>query len=46
MFPLSPQSYQIAHLKSPRFTLHRKSFLKVLQRQTKDENKTSKVGVL
>ena len=46
LLSLSPQSYQIALLKSARFILHRKSFLKDLLRQTKVENKTSSVWLL
>ena len=42
-FPLSPQSYYIALLKWEVFALHRKSFLKDLLRQGKDENKTGEV---
>ena len=43
MFPLSPQSYQIARFKSARSTLHRKFFLKDLLKQTNHENKIGKV---
>ena len=39
MFPLSPQSYQIAPFKSARFAIHRKFFLNHLLRQTNHENK-------
>ena len=46
MFPMSPQSYQIALTKSARFTLHRKFFLEDLLRETNDENKTDKVWLL
>ena len=40
---MSPQSHYIVLLKSARFTLQRKPFLKDLLRQTKDENKTGNV---
>ena len=46
MFPLSPQSYEIAHLKSARFALLRKCFLSDLLRQTNDEKKTGRVWLL
>ena len=40
MFPLNiPQYYKIILLKSARFILHRKSFLKNLLRQKKNKNK-------
>ena len=42
-FPLSTQSYKIGPLKSERFTLQKKSFLKDLLRHDKDENKKGKV---
>ena len=42
MFPLSPQSYQIALMKSARITLHRKCFLKDLLIQTNDKKKKKK----
>ena len=44
LFSLSPQPYQILLLKSARFTLHIKSFLKDLLRQTKDQIKKAKFG--
>ena len=41
---MPPQSYYIALLKSKKFTLHRKSFLKDLLRQGKDKIKQWKYG--
>ena len=46
MFPLSPQSYTIALVKSARFTFYRKSFLKVLLRQTKDKKKRQSIAIV
>ena len=46
MFPMSPEWNKIALLKSARFNLHRKSFLKDLLKQTNNENKTGKVWLL
>ena len=45
-FPLSPESYYISRLKWEEYALHRKSFLKDLLRQGKDENKTGEVWLL
>ena len=46
LFLLSPQSYENALLKSKTFTWHRKSFLKDLLRQGKNENKRGEVWLL
>ena len=43
IFPLSPESYEIAHLKSARFALLRKYLLSDLLRKTNYEQKNREI---